>query len=213
MTQLSTFNTTKWPVVIIATPRSGSTEFAFQLWKKFNSVSYPEEFKNATTTESFDHLPNTISCFIEPNKNEKDYEQLMQKVSAGDTNYIVKFMASSVGNDELLDRILGTDCFKIKLDRSSLEDQIISLYIATVAGRWDQHTADADDFTVPINVQEAHKCANIMKRQRTQLQSLAINFDADFIYEELDFAAPVDCFKNKQPTNIEAIRSLIKRFA
>jgi hypothetical protein len=200
----------RWPVLIIATPRSGSTELAFQIWKRINQQRYPNE--HIETGCSLDHLPDSVHCFIEPDKHEQDAAILDTMLANNNHNYIAKFIVSQTDNNERLADVLKTDCYKIKLDRDSLEDQAISLYIATVARRWDQHTATVEDFSVPINVQELRNSVNIIKGRKRQLQSLDIEFDLSLTYEDLDFSNPVDCYKNTEPTNMNVIRQLIRTF-
>jgi LPS sulfotransferase NodH len=200
----------KWPVLIVATPRSGSTELAFQIWKNINSARYPGE--NITTEASLSHLQDAVTCFIEPDKHEHDAIKLENMLVTGNTNYIAKFIVHSVGKDEQLDSLLKSDCFKIKLDRLSLEDQAISLYIADVTGRWDQHTATVDTFEVPISIEKIHRCVNVIKREKAHLQSLTTEFDITLTYEDLDFSSPVDCFKNSTPKNINQLRDKVRRF-
>jgi putative lipoic acid-binding regulatory protein len=205
-------NVTTWPVVIIATPRSGSTELAFQIWKKYNLIRYPNEFKYICTGDNFDNLPESIHCFIEPDKHKSDLEKLVKMHESGNKNYIVKLIINNLADHKIFSDILNEKCYKIKLDRENLEDQALSLYTAKVTGKWNQHTPSVDNFEVPISLSEIHNSIRDVKMHRAQLRSLNIDFDVSLMYEKLNFSNSVDCFKNIPPTNADKIRTLIEKF-
>jgi hypothetical protein len=202
---------TKWPVIIIATPRSGSTELAFQLWKEYNLKRYPTEFQNIYSDSSIDHLTETIKCFPEPNKDDSHYD-FVNTINSGNSDYIAKFMVDQIGNYSPLDKLLESDCFKIRLLRENLEDQIVSLYIARVRNNWHQFSVDVAEYEVPVDVTLLRECIVNIKFVDTQLRNAQIDFDVTVTYETMKFGESVDCFKITPPTNVNKIRDIVRRF-
>jgi hypothetical protein len=148
-------NIPKFPVVIIASPRTGSGALS-------------------------NHLRNIyapITEFNEPDKNNKMEEFL--KFYQSEMHWILKILVSSV--DQYPDMILSNKCFKIKNLRKNVVDQIASHYVATKRSKWiyfsdtvsnetynDLIDIDLDAIDTSIKwIQYDNKCLELIKTDIT----------------------------------------------
>ena len=107
-------NITKSPVIIFASPRTGSTALGYHLSSQTN-----------------------LRFFCEPSNDESSLKEFVE-YNRTENNYILKLIGSSIVQypDNIQKKILSNDVFKIKITRRNFIKQIASHYIAMSRNRW-----------------------------------------------------------------------------
>lgn len=181
----------RWPALIYTNYRSGSTELGIQLAKNHGVKFYSEPYgrKNA---EGYD--VEKLADFIRSYYTEE--------------KYIVKFMPDQLRGMKEYQQLFKGNCFKIRLQRSSELDQIVSFYIAMQTLNWRQVNPQ-DTYTVPIDDLVIKNSIGIVIGNNNMLKYSSVKFDLDLDYEEIKTLYPDSSTKTTQPENIEEIREAV----
>lgn len=109
-------NITKWPVVIFASPRTGSTALGEYIANTHNMLYYNE-----------------------PNMRPDEMKTFVSNFTV-DNNFVLKIMAEMLGNNQypihIMEKMLSNECFKIKLTRKNIVEQIASFYTCRSRKIW-----------------------------------------------------------------------------
>jgi hypothetical protein len=121
-------DTTKWPKVIIASPRTGSTAIANHIHS-----SYPDS-----------------RLFMEPNFDNYAMAEYL-KYSERNNQYVLKLLGSSI--PLYPSRILDNSVYKIKVIRRDYTSQIASHYLARTRNIWiyTHNTTMFDPVEIDVN--------------------------------------------------------------
>ena len=177
----------KLPIVIVANYRTGSSALGQYLAKYHNVDWLPEPY----------HHPDNAS------KLQQNY--------INNTGYVTKFIVDQIPNLEIHQKVLSSDCFKIRLVRDNLAEQVASYYIASSLNKWRQHEPVVPEYSIPLNIDKMSSLAKIIIDNNALLKNLDIKFDLDLSYENLNFNPAVKHFfsyKTTLPTNIIEIIEL-----
>jgi hypothetical protein len=177
------FEIIKFPIIIIATPRTGSTAFANHLASKYPNLKlYLEP----------DNIPEELSDFLNYAKNNNDF--------------ILKVLVGSLVRYPMWFKIkLYTGIhYSIKLKRRSLIEQVASHYIAKNRNIWVYHKKNFDKWQNkiqgPINIDESaiKKTIKSVKSYIDYINPLVC--DNTFFYEDM---VNLNCqeIKTPKPTN------------
>jgi hypothetical protein len=186
-------NINKWPVVIFASPRTGSTAFGFHLLELHPEVRY----------------------FSEPNFNSNEMKEFITFTNAKKNNYILKLLGGSLNlyPPDIIAKIFSNEVFKIKISRRNVVEQIASHYIADYRGIWQYHNADGNYKELAINNIEIE--LGLLRRSITRVHwdndiIDKISSDLEFHYEDLlDIISPTK--KTPLPTNYDLLIDTIKK--
>ena len=185
--------TNKHPIIIFASPRSGSTAFGYHV-----ATLYPE-----------------LTYYNEPNFDVTEMKQFMKMHH--NNKYILKLIGSSLNlfPSEIVAKIFSDEVFKIKITRKNIIDQIASHYVATCRDLWDYKDV-ADDV---CNNLASNNIEIELGRLRQSIESIdydngiiaKIKTDLEFYYEDLaELNSPTK--KTPLPTNypllIDTVRQL-----
>ena len=182
--------TTKNRILLLANYRTGSSDYCDTLSKINNATFLPE-----------------------PHLYEKQYRLLKQIVFAGKP-FVVKFMPDQIAEHPIYDKILNSNCYKIKLTRDNKIDQIASYYIASMTKIWNSTDifSRGEKYTVEISHWQIRKAIDIISKNDNLFKTLDIKFDEELTYENL-----VDnnllgrrLVKILEPTNILDIKKVIE---
>ena len=178
---------TKNPIVILSNYRTGSTALCNHLAKQHNLKNFNEPHCHK--------WPDFISHVLK-NKSPK---------------YILKFMPDQIIEYPLYQKILNSDCFKIRLYRKNKIDQISSYYICTMTNRWGRTRKEAvEEYQVPIDTgQVRYSIERILKNDQL-LDSQNIEFDITCFYEDIGVLENNHNLITVSPLNILEIKSVIK---
>ena len=159
-------NITKWPVVIFAGPRTGSTALGEHLASIYNTIYYNE-----------------------PNMRPEEMKTFVSNFTI-DTNFVLKIMAEMLANEQypkhIMEKMLSNECFKIKLTRKNIVEQIASFYTCRNRKTWVYDEADYNqwgDTRIDINRAEIEHSIKWVTYQNKLLDKVIA--DISLSYEDL----------------------------
>jgi len=177
---------TRWPVLIVGAPRTGSNVLTDTLSKKYNA-----------------------RWFYEPGKTPERLTEFVEFRKTNDPHYIAKiFLNQKLGN-EVYNELFASDCFKIKLTRASEVDQVLSFYIALMSEVWDETDRVFTEYIVPINVERINYSINQIREDNKLLKELGIQFDLELTYEEMGVVSNTELVKTTLPLNYDRVRQAV----
>jgi len=190
------YNITRFPVIILSSPRTGSTILAHDIQEELNKQGKSFQMFNEPITGS--QHDSFLSC-----KN-KDY---ILKIHAND---LIKYPT------HILDMIKDRSCFLIRMRRRNIQDQILSWCIARQTNGWgyynpfgiEQNLLDSNK-TLIVSRDQIIKDVHIIKKSNNELDEINVKFDLDLFYEDLNFKS-THMIKASKPNNHEKIREVIK---
>ena len=151
------FNPTRFPIILYANYRTGSSALCTKLANQFDLVE-----------------------FTEPHY---DPEILQALIDMSHDNYIVKFMPDQPV--PIYKQLLASNAYIIKLYREDKVEQIASFYIAMMTGRWHMDIDLLSEYSVPIDSNVIQQSINIIQSNDRMLDEC--NADITVTYEQLDY--------------------------
>jgi hypothetical protein len=189
----------RWPAIIVANYRTGSTVYATHLAKQHNVPYYLEPW-NRPELRGDNWGPHVNGM------KQNFYEQFHSR----DNKYILKFMPDQINKFTPYAMLLKSNCFKIKLYRENEIDNIISNYVAAVRKKWWAHPTETfENYTLKIDDSQINKSIGVTTQNNFWLHSLNVEYDEILTYESLGIIPPEDYIKTHMPDNLEDIRNRI----
>jgi hypothetical protein len=176
----------KFPIIIVASPRTGSTVLAKYLKSKYDN----------------------LTLFDEP---YQQYKNEFLNFSKTRSDYILKFHP---GLDEY-PKELFADATLIRISRKNLIEQISSWYVAQMRGFYSYDKLDIlklEEFantSVVIDINILKKAVRTQKQYNNALTDLNLNYDYDLYYEDLPNLT--NSIITPKPTNYEYIQKLVEQ--
>ena len=185
----------KWPCCVIASPRSGSSAFAYDLAVRHN-LGYS-------------------SCILEPNLAFKDQSHSMHavdsKIAAHDYLFIVKFMIHEAHQHQTYRQLLSMPSYKIRLYRRNKIKQIASKYISEVMQKsFFAAGEEYEPYECQINLELIDHTIQEMTHIDLLLRDSQIQFDETIAYEDLWQLDTSWAVKTTQPENLEDIYAAVR---
>jgi hypothetical protein len=181
--------TNKFPVVVIANYRTGSSALARNLSNKLN-----------------------IPGYVEPHWAPHDWSAFTNCLANENNLFVLKFIAEQADEFAEYKAMFSKDCFKIRLYREDKIEQIVSYYIASVTETWFRQRGDEENkYFLPFDESKAINAINRILHNDAILDHLSVQFDVTTSYEKLGFIENTTLVKTIPPTNIRSIRSFIQR--
>jgi hypothetical protein len=185
-------NITKWPVIIFASPRTGSTALGYHI-----SNSNP-----------------LIKFYNEPNFRPVELEEFVE-FSKFNNNYILKLLGSSIPMfpRSVQEVIFSDKVFKIKISRRNIINQIASHYVGMNRRTWNylnnENYNNLMNSNIIIDIDKIKQSINMINYDRAIVDKIIT--DVNVYYEDFDtFVSPMK--KTPLPSNyaalIEAISNL-----
>ena len=182
----------KWPVIIVANYRSGSTVYATHLSNLYDVPYYLEPW----------HTPETRGKKWGPHVNgvkQDFYDHYHSK----DSKYILKFMPDQINKLTPYSALLNSNCFKIKLYRQDEIASIVSSYISFMRGKWWTTSNEiTKNYSLEINDDVIIRSIYMITRNNFCLHNLNINYDKVITYESLGTISKTEYVKTHMPDNI-----------
>jgi hypothetical protein len=159
-------NVTRFPIILIGPPRSGSSVTCAQIGidlniKHFNDVTYSPD-----TTEM---------------------EKFLDYIKSTD-QYILKFHSFDIEKypNWLTEKIYKGETYNVKLKRNNLLLNIASSYIAQVRKLYHYYGSDISMYSKPIEIKSfiIEQCIVRIRKAIAELESLTIPFDNVITYED-----------------------------
>lgn len=189
------YNINKFPIVIIANSRTGSTALANKIAKIYNITNFSD------------------GAYIEPHKHKRHVKQLWKDfVLHNNKKIVVKMIAYQIGQAYMYEQILNADSFKIKLLRRNKVDEITSAYIAKERGLYHQKKDDViDNSDIPINEERIALAIDRVMKVEKIIDELDYVFDLELYYEDLTFDDyDISDVKSTVPKNINDIKEAVR---
>lgn len=190
---------TRWPAIIVANYRTGSTVYATHLAKKHN-----------------------VPCFLEPWQISKKQgtnwgphtngmkQPFYDHFHSSDKNYILKFMPDQISKCNPYAMLLKSDCFKIKLYRENEIDTIVSNYVGILREKWWTCPGEtSQNYTLLIEDSHILTSIFITTQNNFWLDALNVDYDEIISYESLGIIPPADYIKTHMPDNLADIRNRV----
>jgi len=188
----------KFPIIIVGTPRTGTTVYSEHLSKLYNleCISEPTLF-----------LHNS-------DLNDSDFLRLQELISQKNNRFVLKILYYQYHDSPIFKQLIENDnCYKIKVYRQDKIEQIASLYMAWNRGVWQQRAKSVSKYSVSINTFEISKSINDINGQIEQFEQSCLKFDEVISYEEIS-KLPLNYEGLKKitcPTNYDFLKEKIKR--
>lgn len=176
---------TRWPVVILANYRTGSSVLCRKL-----------------------ALDNNVPAFIEPAVTEQRQKEFLDNIL---DKFVIKFMPDQVASFAPYQQLLDADTFKIKLKRKDKAEQIASHYIAKVRDKWWTTIDDAEkDYFLAVDNEKLEESIEHILKVDTMLDQF-VGFEAELFFEDLGYIDDVDRKPALKPKNMSRLLDIIKK--
>jgi len=179
----------KWPCVLVANQRSGSTALAIDLAKQNDAKYYIEPFEQRVGLTSF-----------------------MESLKDSNKKWIVKCMIDKVHFGHPYKKLLeNPDVYKIRLFRTDTVAQVASLYLSGITNMWfgnqlpglkERHLIPLDELSIlPLDYDLMQHCASQITNNNLFLRyAEKYRFDITCRYESLNLDN-CDWRKSELPNN------------
>lgn len=183
----------KFPIIILSSPRTGSTLVARSLAKQYPDLKLFLEPDETKTIDSFTEYTNTTSNYI-----LKTHAKQLNKYPATFTK-----------------KIFANEAFLIRVRRKNVIDQMVSNYIELCRNVWVYDSGSVDNYTnqhMDIDIDTVKIAIRAIENYNKSVDSLRINYDLDLYYEDLIKETETDSIITPKPTNhIEIYQAIEKQ--
>ena len=182
----------KRPILIVASPRSGSSPYCFHVGRTHG-----------------------LTIWAEPTRDAVEFKEFQKFIHSTNKAYILKIITYQIADTPVYQRLLYTDCYKIKLTRQNKVDQIVSEYIGKMTGVYNSEDkfARGTEYTVPIDAGRIQDTILYIQKTDSIFDLLNVKFDEELTYEELvrtsDFSN-TNIVKIIPPTNYLQLKEIIE---
>jgi LPS sulfotransferase NodH len=188
------FTITKTPILILATPRTGSTvlgAYIKSLCKK------------------------DIPYFQEPDYSGQVEIDQFRNYFTHSKDFILKchFIYLHRYGSDVSDYLLG-DAYKIRIRRKDFVKQVASFFIADARNlRWHFQNAEELNFvdTIPINTLKIKQHIAFLKYANYKLDHAPVSFDLDLYYEDLPTINGTGYYIAPKPSNYNELLATITK--
>jgi len=172
------------PIVIIANYRTSSSALSEHIAKKYE-------------------IPNRFS---EPMQWHAAYLTFSEFIDSNSTDFVLKIIADQMDDCRYYREILSRDCYKIRLLKRDIPEQIASYYVAHKTRKWWQLTDEEREPRVIRSVRSnLLRAMNIILHNNALLEESNIQFDETLYAEDLPFMEVSKYKVSTKPTNYNAI--------
>lgn len=162
------FDITKTPVLVVSSPRTGSTYISNYIGKKYN-----------------------LNTFLEPDSGKIQYMEYFHHYAKSDADYLLKVHAYNLKKYEknIIETLLYDDnVFRVKIFRSNIINQIASVYVGYFCRNrtwhYENNYSELND-SVPIQDDNLRTSIDWVLYWNKQLHNLNVNYDLILEYETL----------------------------
>lgn len=182
----------KFPILILSTPRTGSSAFGSYIQDCHNNLTY----------------------FNEPDFFGQERMIRFENIINQTTNYILKTHIFSINNYRNSNFLCySNDVYRIRIRRKDFLNQVVSFYIAKKRNEWlfrseAEINANKND-VIPIDMDYAKASIRFLKNANDLLENTDIRFDLDIFYEDL-MLDNTRYYPTPQPVNYEELTRFFK---
>lgn len=184
-------NVSKFPVVVIAPPRSGSSVICAQIGidlniKHFSDITYAVD--------------------------QKEIEKFLEFIQSTD-QYVMKFHSFDMYKypSWLVDKILNGETYNVKVTRNNLLLHVASAYVAQMRQLYHYDSVDVSNYNGPmlIKMRAIEQSISRIKKAVEELDSLPVPFDTVIEYSDYVYDGDA-CARTPLPSNYNAILKVIE---
>ena len=179
------YDNLRYPIVIISTPRSGSTALLLHIHR---------------------HIGN-IPCYIEPEQSEETLNEFLSHIE-NNTNYIVKIHIDNFSRypERVAQYLLHSrQPYRILIERRNQIKQLVSFYIEKHRNKWTYIEGDAfKQDIIPIDIRMMKNLIDFYNQQNGLLAKDNIKYDTVLTYEDCVFEN-TGTRKTPQPKNYQEL--------
>lgn len=190
----------KFPIIIVANYRSGSTAFATGLAKKLGIPYHLEPYQPRFKPANFGL---TLLGFK---------ENFFHQIRLGDMKFLLKIMPDQIHPSTPYDTLLKMESsYKIKLYREDVMANIVSQYVAMMSGKWWNTKQDKNEpYLLDIDVEKIKDAIQCITYNNYLMNTLSYQYDEIKTYESLELPDE-DFTKTLMPKNINEVREEITK--
>ena len=190
----------KFPIIIVANYRSGSTAFATGLAKKLGLPYHLEPYQPRAKPTDFGL---TLMGF------KADF---FHQIRSGDSKFLLKIMPDQIYPVTPYDIMLRSETsYKIKLYREDVMDNIVSQYVAMMSGKWWNTKQDKNEpYVLDIDLVKIKGAIHTITYNNYLMNTLNYEYDEIKTYESLELSDE-DFIKTAMPENINEVREEISK--
>ena len=166
------FEINKFPVLIVASPRTGSTALGEYIANTYNALYYNE-----------------------PNMHPEEMKKFVKNFIL-DNNFVLKILPDMLKNGQypkhIMKKMLSSECFKIKLTRKNIIEQIASFYTCRNRKTWTYTETNCKNWIdnyIDIDQQEIKQSTIWVIGQNNLLKQFKSDISLD--YEDLSIIESV----------------------
>jgi hypothetical protein len=190
---------TRWPAIIVANYRTGSTVYATHLAETHNVPYYLEPWQRSVDRNS-NYGPHVNGM----KQNFYDHYH------SGDNRYVLKLMPEQISKCTPYDILLKSDSFKIKLYRENEIDSIVSHYIGKMRKKWwTEFGEKTEDYILDVDNGHIAGSAFAITQNNFLLHNLDYDYDEVITYESLGYIPNLRYVKTHMPNNINEIKKAV----
>jgi hypothetical protein len=212
------YNITKFPIVILSAPRTGSTALAHEISEQLGDILFINEPFNPHSKEKQELIEISLTnqpYVLKTHIDEFLYPEFFKKVS----------LEPSMNSQRLLliERIKNNECYVIRVRRRNIAEQIASFYIEMTRssnnltwkdGYWFYHKKSKlpDNIydPVPLNGEHFDYAIHRSLLCNELLDKFTEQVDLDIWLEDVEIN-PKELVRTPKPENYLEIKNLIKR--
>lgn len=185
--------TTKRPIIILSTPRSGSSVLG----------SYIQSV-----------IGREVPFYPEPNNTGKETMDEFRKTFNQSKDFILKshYIDLHRYGPEISSHILD-EAYKVRIRRKDFFKQVASVYISVCRNRWHYHgniDSLAFEDALPIDIERFQRNIEHIKMCNNVLQNAPIKYDQDLYYEDLPMMTGCGYQITPEPSNYDEILNTVK---
>ena len=185
----------KFPIIILSSPRTGSSLLAELLSKKF-----PD-----------------LKLYLEPDKKDKTIMDSFTEYSNDNNQYILKLHLKYINNypKNIARKIRNHDAFLIKIQRKDIISQMTSLYIELIRDIWYYNANQLETYkeqSILIDMNMIKLAIYATKQSNTIIENSRIMYDLEIYYEDLinELSEELNMIPTPKPINYTEIYQIIK---
>lgn len=190
----------KFPIIIVANYRSGSTAFATGLAKKLGLPYHLEPYQPRKKPANFGLTLMGLKA------------DFFHQIRSGDPRFLLKIMPDQIYPVTPYDIMLrSTTSYKIKLYREDVMDNIVSQYVAMMSGKWWNTKQDKNEpYVLEIDPVKIKGAIHTITYNNYLMNTLNYEYDEIKTYESLELSDD-DFVKTVMPKNINEVREEIAK--
>ena len=210
------FNNLSLPIVILSSPRTGSTALAKDILSFFTKIDPTVVWLNEIAVRVPDKPLSVDFAHWALFRGEKIYDETEFNNLLNANPFILKTHAVNAFYyypDAFKDRLLSGDFSVVRIRRRNMLEQCISAFIAFNTRKWDtsnDHNLFLEKTTIPIDNEQIHNAISFIGRSNNVSNNFTGKISLDIVYEDYPFLTGITV-KNTKISNYAEIENAVSK--